>query len=256
MAGLKGLSSEVSIFAEVSPLAGVYGDTDEAQFLLSALWDKIKTVKTQMPLRSIAQGLEGIIFLKDPISANIRNYLQAQAIRLGAEYNHGESVRNDADIISAVRALRLNNLQVPKWLAELYIPLEEAHSSKPVLSQSRGDKLITQRLALKFPDVKFVTNSIIDGVQLDLDFKELALNIEVDSVNHQYPAQRRNDLSRDEFLRVTKKYEVIRIETMGQNVDQIVDKIEKIYRKKADVAAMTEIQKMYSRAEEEKIQNM
>lgn len=55
LAGLKGLSSEVSIFAEISPLAGVYGDTDEAQFLLSALWDKIKVVKGQMPLKSIAQ---------------------------------------------------------------------------------------------------------------------------------------------------------------------------------------------------------
>ena len=85
-----GISSEVSIFADVSPLAGVYGDTDEAQFLLSALWDKIKVVKTQMPLSSIAMGLEGIALLKDPLGNNIRQYLYAQCLNLGTEYVQGK----------------------------------------------------------------------------------------------------------------------------------------------------------------------
>ena len=83
------------------------------------------------------QGLEGIVLLKDPvginlhknriqcifrlticslhifaIGMNIRNYLQAQCIRLGADYN--DEIRNDVDIIFAVRSLRLNGCQVCK----------------------------------------------------------------------------------------------------------------------------------------------
>lgn len=248
LGGLQGISNEVSIFAEISPLAGVYGDTDEAQFLLSALWDKIKNVKAQMPLKSIADGLLGITFLKDPVGINIRNYLYAQCIRLGAEFNADTAEK--ADIVNAVKALRVNNLQIPKWLAQLYIPIEESHSNKPVILASKGDKLIAQRLKIKCPDMEFAANSVIDGVQLDLNFPSLLLNIELDSARHLYPAQRRQDMSRDEFLTVTKKYEVLRLDTTGKNVDQMVEQIEKIYSKRKELSDIQSVQQLYSRQED------
>lgn len=248
LGGLQGISNEVSIFAEISPLAGVYGDTDEAQFLLSAMWDKIKVVKAQMSLKSIADGLLGITFLKDPVGINIRNYLYAQCIRLGADSNSDTVVK--ADVVNAVKALRLNNLQIPKWLAQLYEPIEELHPSKPVITASKGDKLIAQRLKIKYPDMEFVANGILDGIQLDLNFPTLKLNIELDSARHLYPAQRRQDMSRDEFLTVTKKYEVLRLDTSGKNVDQMVEQIEKIYSKRKELSEIQSVQQLYSKQED------
>ena len=59
--GLQGISSEASIFAESGSALRVYYDSDEAQFLVSTLWDKIKTVNAQMSLSAIAMGLQGIL---------------------------------------------------------------------------------------------------------------------------------------------------------------------------------------------------
>jgi len=51
---------------------------DEVQFLLSALWDKIKTVMLPMPLAAIALGLQGVSQLNDPTANNIKQYLYAK----------------------------------------------------------------------------------------------------------------------------------------------------------------------------------
>jgi hypothetical protein len=98
--------------------------------------------------------------------------------------------------------------------------------------------------------MEFVANGILDGIQLDLNFPALKLNIELDSARHLYPAQRRQDMSRDEFLTVTKKYEVLRLDTSGKNVDQMVEQIEKIYSKRKELSEIQSVQQLYSKQED------
>lgn len=59
-------------------------DSDEVQFLLSALWDKIKISREIMPLSAISMGLQGLTLLNDPIASNIKQYLYLQLLQLPA----------------------------------------------------------------------------------------------------------------------------------------------------------------------------
>jgi hypothetical protein len=77
--GITGLSSQASIFED----SAIGIDSDEVQFLLSALWDKVKVRKEGMTLASIGMGLQGIILLKDPIANNLRQYMYLQLLKLG-----------------------------------------------------------------------------------------------------------------------------------------------------------------------------
>ena len=76
---LIGLSSQASIFEDTA--IGI--DSDEVQFLLSTLWDKVKVRKGDMTLGSIGLGLQGILLLKDPIANNLRQYLYMQLLKIG-----------------------------------------------------------------------------------------------------------------------------------------------------------------------------
>ena len=84
------------------------------------------------------------------------------------------------DIVSVVRSLRLNNLLIPKWLANEYIEIEETHPISPIIPLSRADKLVSQRYVFRYPNENVIINSLIDGFRLDLYFPEVKLNIELD----------------------------------------------------------------------------
>ena len=84
------------------------------------------------------------------------------------------------DIVSVVRSLRLNNLLIPKWLANEYIKIEETHPISPIIPLSRADKLVSQRYVFRYPNENVIINSLIDGFRLDLYFPEVKLNIELD----------------------------------------------------------------------------
>ena len=110
-------------------------------------------------------GMQGLTLLKDPLAESIRQYLYYQTIRLGetaaaeagaagvtstgAQGQAGQAkpqtLEEAVDVVSAVRALRLNGLLVPRWLALRYNAIEESHSIKPIVLQSRADKLIVSR---------------------------------------------------------------------------------------------------------------
>lgn len=191
--GLQGLSSSSPLFAE-----SVIGlDADEVQFLMSALWDKIKVnTAASFPLSSIAMGLQGLMLLKDPIAENIRQFLHMKVISMNAETvldggstASAPSEADKIDIVYAVRALRLNNMLVPKWLAIAYNKIEETHSSKPIIAQSRGDRMLASRFASSHPTIPLKANALIDGFRLDMCFPELKLNIELDGPSHGYPAR-------------------------------------------------------------------
>jgi len=229
--GLQGLSSEASIFAE--SVIGI--DSDEVQFLLSTLWDKIKVVKGQWSLGSLAMGLQGIILLKDPLADSIRQFLYSQCIKLGGgtapavdavgivavgdsssdsdgSTSNPTSAFAPLDVISAVRSLRLNGLLIPRWLADEYNAVEEQHAAKAVVPQSRADKLIVSKYQASYPSERgggvMVPNALIDGIRLDMDFPELKLNFELDGPTHMYPSRALFDRERDEYLSVKKGYKV------------------------------------------------
>jgi very-short-patch-repair endonuclease len=239
--GLQGLSTQGSIFSD----SAIGIDVDEVQFLEETLWDKIKTVKGKFPLSSVAEGMLGITLLKDPVAGKIRQFLysQVQSPPSSEAATDNGGGFDDMDVITAVRALKLNRLLVPEWLANKYLDVEETHSKKPVVSQSRSDKLIVQRYKANFPAEVFTANSLVDGVRLDLDFQDMKLNIELDGPMHRYPARARYDRERDEFLTQAKGYTVARIELEGKSVDDV---IKEVAEKVADAAAR-DVQSMYQK---------
>lgn len=243
--GLQGLSSEPSIFAD----SAIALENDEVQFLVSALWDKIKVFTGFMPLGAIAQGLQGITLLKDPISNNIRQYLYAQAIRAGSE----EGIRElgslqDADIVACVRGMRLNGLKLPQWMSDRYERAVSTHrEGSHLIPMSRADKLVTQKYVAKHPNNLMRPNCLLDGFKLDMHFPDIRMNVELDGPTHQYPSRKRFDKQRDEFLSVRRDYLVARIDLAGKSVDEIVSLIDRKVQRRVDAIADAEIQELYKR---------
>jgi len=260
--GLQSFASENSLFEE----SAIGLDSDELQFLLSAIWDKMKLSQEQMPLSAIAMGLQGLSRLGGPIANNMRQYLYVQAIRLGSTET-GPTVRtptgsiiednstiNQArqisldrtDIVSTVRAMRLNNLKIPRWLAEEYMAIEDAQLAAPV-PLSRADKLVVQRYQTLNPTMLLRPNSLIDGFRLDMNFPDIKLNVELDGPKHRHPARARFDNNRDEYLRSKKGYKVARLELFNKNVDDVVQVITDLVQSRRDEVAEKEIQQLYAR---------
>jgi hypothetical protein len=221
--GLQGLSTQASIFSD----SAIGLDVDEVQFLLSVVWDKVKKLSGRtFPLRAIAEGMQGLTLLKDPIAENIRQFIYLSVIKLGEAIEANATLEGtelteeqekvqrdlkytDLDVIMATRALKLNGLLVPKWLAVKYLEVEELHAKKPVIPASRADKLIVQRYNSQYPHDagSMIPNHLIDGFNVDLCFENIKLVIELDSDNHSSPVMARYDRERDEYL-LSKGYGV------------------------------------------------
>jgi very-short-patch-repair endonuclease len=164
------------------------------------------------------------------------------------------------DVVAAMRAIRLNGMLVPAWLITDYNEIENNHPTNPTVQQSRADKLVAQKYSLLRPNEKMVSNAILDGFRLDMDFPDIKLNIELDGPSHKYPARRRYDRERDEYLTIKKGYQVSRIELTGkspEDIAAIIDKTvtdrkvvyEEILDKQAQLlyARDSEIQKLYKK---------
>ncbi|KAJ1430676.1 hypothetical protein B484DRAFT_448754 [Ochromonadaceae sp. CCMP2298] len=257
--GLQSLTSSASIFEE-----SAYGlDSDETQFLLSALWDKVKVRTDGMQLADVGLGLQGLTLLRDPIANNLRQYMYLQLLRLGIERaegkvpegGEGEEVEkmNPEDVITNVRALRLNKLLVPKWLALPYMEIEAEHPESPVLPLSRADKVVTQRYTFTHPSRAVRVNALFDGIRLDMHFPSAMLNVELDGPAHRYASRARYDLERDEYL-TRAGYTVHRIILFGRGIDDIVDEIEEVVSRLEEEVAVDSIQKLY--ASEQGIQKL
>jgi hypothetical protein len=218
--GLQGLRTEPSVIQE----SALGLESDEKEFLLSALWDKIKARETskypfRMYLRDIAQGMLGITQLHDPLGNNIRSYLYQQLNWLGdAQTGALPSLapdvqraversyltlpgRNDStlvDAVMAVRALNLNNLPTPQWLQQEY--MQAVHAQPGILPMSRSDRLVIQAFTSKYPAEKVAVNTLVDGFRLDLYIPDVQLNVELDGPKHQYASRVRSDTMRDAYL--------------------------------------------------------
>jgi len=260
--GLQSMASESSLFAD----SAIGLESDEVQFLLSAIWDKVKVCQDQMPLSSIAMGLQGLTKLKDPVANNLRQYLYVQAIRLGnsesglplrtpsaSSSSSGSSITGERqtsldriDIVSTVRAMLLNDLKIPRWLAKEYIAIEKAQLAAPV-PMSRADKLVVQRYQTMYPSTQLASNSLVDGFRLDMNFPELRLNVELDGYKHRHPARARFDMMRDFYLRDKKGYEIYRIELFNKNVEEVVESIHEVVKRRQDVVAEAEVQSIYAK---------
>ena len=121
---------------------------------------------------------------------------------LGAESEVGDesnnAIFNAEDVISVVRSLRISEIAIPPWLLNQYDQIESLQrgsvsvsgsgspegSIKPVFPLSKADKLVAQRYRFLHPDDGFLSNTVLDGFRLDMDFLELKLNIELDGPTH------------------------------------------------------------------------
>ena len=228
--GLQGFSSSASVFEE----SAVGIDNDEISFLLSVLWDKIKNVRTNMSLSSIAMGLQGLTLLKDPIANNIKEYLYLQLLNIFNKQidstknknnsNNNNEIKsnqiievkslqnneinvNPIDIAITVRGLLLNDLSIPSNLLVKYNEIELLHETEPIILASRADRIITQKYLNLYKNNNnngnISCNALINGFRLDMLFKDCSLVIELDGPSHTFPARSRFDRVRDEYL--TKK---------------------------------------------------
>ena len=123
------------------------------------------------------------------------------------------------DIINVVRGLRLNNLRVPKWIALEYNAIESRHETMPVVPQSRMDKLVAQRYSYLFPKVEIVSNIILDGFRLDICFKDIKLNVELDGPSHRWELLIKRN--RKNIIRAKNQLSLY----LKTNSDAIIDKI-------------------------------
>lgn len=69
-----------------------------------------------------------------------------------------------------------------------------------------------------------------------------------------FPSRARFDRQRDEYLRVQKGYDVVRIQMDSKSVEEIVNEMRKIVTERAEKSADLAIQKLYFK--EDKIQKL
>lgn len=276
--GLQGFSSAASVTSGsaipilASPSSGI--DSDEVEFLLSAVWDKVKVMKGRMTLEDIAMGLQGLYRLRDPVSENMRQYLFFQlrsmepaSLGLGsapvdaptappAAEGAGAMTTSDAvldkeaiaaQIIPVMRGLSMNGLPAPEWLATEYRAIEVAHPDmlKPILPQSRMDKLVAQRYKMLHADDKLEANGLFDGFRLDLMFRDIKFQVELDGPSHRIPARIRFDRIRDSYIS-SRGYEIMRLQLVGRSVDDLVSQIRDRVVEKTERMLDQEIQSMYA----------
>lgn len=266
--GLQGLSSAASIFQD----SAIGLDSDEVAFLLSAIGDKIKAMTdTRIPLSSVAMGLQGLTFLKDPLSVNIKQLLYSQLVKFEdstylnecerakqASSSSGTSsgksasppadgavVIDPVDVVNAYRSLKLNQYKVPAWLETRYSELESSHATQPVLPFNRQEKLVSQKYSMTHSDETIISNGLLDGFRMDFYFPALKLNIELDGPSHRYPARARFDTQRDEYLRVKQGVEVARLYMADKTVDQLAKEVRALVESRKEKVADIEIQKLY-----------
>ena len=101
--------------------------------------------------------------------------------------------------------LRLNNLRLPKWIEETYLRIESGLSDgtlRSIVPMSRADKLVCQKFEAMNPNTPMIANALFDGFKLDMQFPSIKLNVELDGPTHQYPARKRFDAQRDEYLNI------------------------------------------------------
>ena len=122
-------------------------------------------------------------------------YIGAES-EVGDELNLNSALFNAEDVISVVRSLRISEIAIPPWLLEQYDQIETLQrgsvstsgstegSIKPVFPLSKADKLVAQRYRFLHPDDSFLSNTVLDGFRLDMDFVEIKLNIELDGPTH------------------------------------------------------------------------
>lgn len=281
--GLQGLSSAASIFQE----SAIGLDVDEVSFLLSTLWDKVKVRKEGMALRDIGLGLQGIVSLRDPIAGNLRQYLYLQLLKLGiereersladilqAETSSQQRQSNKADDLNAVtqmdysrvpvvasgpvelaaedilavyRALKFNDLLIPRWIQSEYQRLISTHSTdKPLVPLSRADKLVSQRFVTVHRDEDVIINAFCDGFRMDLWFPSLRLNVELDGPAHRYPARMRYDQLRDQLLTQKAEVTVRRVALFGRSIDDVVREIYQLVETAKDAQNERDVQRLYA----------
>lgn len=128
--GLQGLSSSASLIQE----SALGLDSDEVQFLLSTLWDKVKLCKTKMSLEDIAMGMQGIIQLRDPIAENLRQYMYYQVMTMDpAEVGIAYIVK--AEEVKVSRGPGIINAEE---LEEMNSFNDDSVNSMKIVSQSKG----------------------------------------------------------------------------------------------------------------------
>mmetsp|Transcript_9646 Transcript_9646/g.9440 ORF Transcript_9646/g.9440 Transcript_9646/m.9440 type:complete len:893 (-) Transcript_9646:375-3053(-) len=155
--GLQGLSSSASLIQE----SAIGLDSDEVQFLLSTLWDKVKLCKTKMTLEDIALGMQGIIQLRDPIAENLRQYMYYQVMTMdpaecGIKYvikPEEVKVSSGPDIINTEELEEMNTFN------------DENNDSMKIVSQSKGIievQAVTNEFqsSLMAPDIIAVVRSL------------------------------------------------------------------------------------------------
>ena len=194
------------------------------------------SASAMMSMEAIGQGLLGLANLKDPVANNLRQFVYLQLLRrqysgraevvlsagpvspahssssvvpaataltsdgTAKEVAAPPSYGTPLDIVTVVRALKLNALPVPVSLEAAYAPIAANHAAAPAIELSRPDKLITQRYMYQFPAEKVAINTLFDGFQLDMLFPQLKLNIELDGPTHSYASRVRADRERDAYL--------------------------------------------------------
>jgi hypothetical protein len=127
--GLQGLSSSASLIQE----SALGLDSDEVQFLLSTLWDKVKLCKTKMTLEDIALGMQGIIQLRDPIAENLRQYMYYQVMTMDpAEVGIAYIIKPEVKVSSGPDIINADELE------EMNSFNDDNVDSMKIVSQSKG----------------------------------------------------------------------------------------------------------------------
>jgi very-short-patch-repair endonuclease len=225
---IEGLSQRLLPQHIANAFYGLQGMDDSVEFVhtvLRALERQFELVDGLLTLRETAQLLRGLLGKRSSQALHIRELL---GTKVSVE---PESASEDM-ILHLVSVMFMDGMTLPASVSAAYcdaLAKERAKSSdlqgQRSRCKSKFEADVMERLGVLIPLQSFQTNTrIVDGLEMDLYFPALNLNVELDGPFHRTKTARSFNSKRDEYLQI-KGIQVYRINILRHTATSAVHEI-------------------------------
>jgi very-short-patch-repair endonuclease len=206
-------------------LQGMDDSVESVRIVLRVLERQLELFDGLLPLRETAQLLQGLLGKRSPPASRIRELL---GTKVSVE---PESASEDM-ILHLASVMFIDGMALPATVSAAYCDAlaKECAKASDLQGQrsrykSKFEADVMERLGALYPLQSFQTNTrIVDGLEMDLYFPALNLNVELDGPFHRTRTTRSFNSKRDEYLQ-KKSIQVHRVDVLRHTVSSAVDEI-------------------------------
>jgi very-short-patch-repair endonuclease len=196
--------------------------SEQVRALFGALEREIELFDGVLPPLIAAQAIQGLLDKTSPPASHIRELVLAKV-----------SVQRESDpeetILHLASVLLVDGMALPGSVSAAYDDAlaKECARVEGRMSRctSKFETSVVQRLETLYPSLSFQANTrIVDGLEMDMYFPELKLNIELDCQSHRARTTHSFKFKRDVHLQ-KKGIHVHRVDVLRRTTSSVVHEI-------------------------------